>query len=93
MSNPEGGANDPALLADVMDELERAELIIMTMLITMTDEQKASVHRQLRAAHIVGDVMTRHRERRVVIERVAAAKAALTCSPALAAQKHAPTAA
>jgi hypothetical protein len=93
MNDSKGAASDPALLANVMDELERAELIIMAMFVTMTDEQKALVHQQLRAAHIVGDVMTRHRERRVVIERVAAAKAALTCSPALAAQKHAPTAA
>lgn len=43
MENTKSGATDPALLAEVADELERAELIILGMLNVMTDEQKALV--------------------------------------------------
>jgi hypothetical protein len=77
MGSTMNGAGGLTLLANVMDELERAELIIMAMFNAITEEQKALVHRQLQAAHIVGDAMTHHRERRIVIEQLAAAKASL----------------
>lgn len=47
MDNTASGATDPALLAKAVDDLERAELIILTMLNAMTDDQKVLVHRQL----------------------------------------------
>ena len=72
-----GSATDPALLAEVVAELERAELIILAMLNAMTDEPKALVHAHLQAAFIVDDAMTRHHERRTVIERATAALKAL----------------
>lgn len=67
------GATDPDLLADVLDELERAELVIQTMLGFMGTEQKARMAAALEAAHLAGEGATRYHERRAVIERAAAA--------------------
>jgi hypothetical protein len=71
----EDAANGALLTAapEMLDELRRAELIILTMLNAMTDEQKALVHEQLRASFIVDDAMTRFHERRDVIERATGA--------------------
>lgn len=73
----EDAANGALLAAapELLDELQRSELIILAMLNAMTDEQKALVHKQLQAAYIVDDAMTRFHERREVIERATGAKA------------------
>lgn len=73
MSTTTNPATSPELLADALRELEKAELIILAMLNAMTNEQKAAVHEQLQAAFVVDDAMTRHHERRAVIEKAAAA--------------------
>ncbi|MDZ5455022.1 hypothetical protein [Azohydromonas lata] len=57
------------LLHELLQELQRAEPIILAMLNVMTDEQKALVFQQLQAANIVDDAMTRHHERREMIKR------------------------
>lgn len=54
----------PALLA----ELHHADHIIKAMLNAMTLQQKERVHRQLAAAGVSGEGMTRANERRAVIE-------------------------
>jgi hypothetical protein len=71
----EDAANGALLAAapELLDELQRAELIILAMLNVMTDEQKALVHRQLQASFIVDDALTRYHERREVIERATGA--------------------
>jgi hypothetical protein len=56
----------PALLA----ELHYADHIIKAMLNAMTGQQKAKVHKQLAAAGVSGDGMTRANERLSVIEAV-----------------------
>ncbi len=58
-----------------LDEPQRLEFNIRAMLNVMTAEQKALVHRQLQAAYIVDDAMTRLHERRNVIERATGANA------------------
>lgn len=73
MSDPKNRAADPRLLAEVVAELERAEMVIHTMLGFMTTEQKARMAEALEAAHIAGEGATRHHERREVIERATAA--------------------
>lgn len=67
----EDAANGALLAAapELLDELQRAEMIILAMLNAMTEEQKALVFRQLQAAFIADDTMTRYHERRAVIER------------------------
>lgn len=73
MSQSESKATDPKLLAEVLAELERAEVVIQTMLGFMTTEQKACMAEVLEAAHIAGEGATRYHERRAVIERATAA--------------------
>ena len=57
----EDAANGALLAAapELLDELQRAELIILAMLNVMTDEQKALVHKQLQGAYIADDAMMR----------------------------------
>lgn len=50
MDENKGKASDPALLAEVVAELERAELVIQTMLGFMDTEQKARMAAALKAA-------------------------------------------
>lgn len=71
----EDAANGALLAAapELLDELQRAELVIQTMLNLMTTEQKARMAEVLEAAGIAGEGATRHQERRAVIERVTAA--------------------
>ncbi len=57
-------------------ELQHADSIILAMLAAMTMQQKAKVHAQLEAASIAGEGMTRHHERRAVIEAAVADMAA-----------------
>ena len=73
MSNTENPATSPELLAETLHELERAELVIKTMLNLMSGEQKARMADALEAAHIATDGATRYHERRAVIERADAA--------------------
>ncbi|MDB4873336.1 MAG: hypothetical protein JWL97_4340 [Gemmatimonadales bacterium] len=54
----------PALLS----ELQKAEQIILAMLNAMTSAQKSKVHARLDAAGVSGEGMTRHHERRAVLD-------------------------
>jgi hypothetical protein len=76
----EDDANAALLAAapELLDELQRAELIILAMLNVMTDAQKSLVHEQLQAAFIVDDALTRYHERRAVIERATSPRASQT---------------
>lgn len=71
----EDAANAVLLAAapELLHELERAELVIQTMLNLMTIEQKARMAEVLEAAGIAGEGATRHHERRAVIEQATAA--------------------
>ncbi len=62
--------------ACLLSELKKAEQIIPAMLATMSAAQKLKLAAQLDAAGISGEGMTRHHERRAVIEAAAAAMAA-----------------
>ena len=51
-----------------VNELGKAEIIIQAMLNTLTGEQKSTVAAQLDAAGVSPDGMTRHQERRAVLD-------------------------
>ncbi|MET3132631.1 hypothetical protein AAKU55_002908 [Oxalobacteraceae bacterium GrIS 1.11] len=70
MSALNGGAASRLLI-----ELQHADCIILSMLNAMTIQQKAKVHEQLDAAGVSGEGMTRHHERRAVMEAAAATTA------------------
>jgi hypothetical protein len=61
----------PALLS----ELQKAEQIILAMLNAMTSAQKSKVHARLDAAGVSGEGMTRHHERRAVLDAAEAMSA------------------
>jgi hypothetical protein len=63
----------------LLSELQHADTIIMVMLGAMTVQQKIKVGAQLEAAGVAGEGMTRHHERRAVIE---AANAVASAPPA-----------
>jgi hypothetical protein len=69
----------PVKAVDVMpvllSELQKAEQIILAMLNAMTSPQKSKVHARLDAAGVSGEGMTRHHERRAVIDAAEAVSA------------------
>lgn len=59
--------------ADLVDELSKAEKIILAMLNAMTPAQKTKVSAKLYAADISPDGMTRYHERRAALAKAGAA--------------------
>jgi hypothetical protein len=61
------------MVAPLLLELKNSDRIIIAMLNAMTTAQKSKVHARLDAAGVSGEGMTRHHERRAVIDAAEAA--------------------
>lgn len=71
------------IMPSLLSELQKADQTIIAMLNAMTTAQKSKVHTQLQTAGVSDEGMTRHHERRAVID---AAEVALAQPAAVQAQ-------